>query len=245
MSTCSERELISVYLDEELPQAYKVNFEKHLEQCSECENEFKKQKALRDLLKADSQDSSFSAEELEESFNNLQIKMRFRETTEPLKHTDSNINSVIKRYIPAIAAAVVFALILPVRIMGTKQSAQPITSIAQTSSEVPLLKDRGVVSDSIMEKATLASFFESKNNSVSNRLPSEIDTRFRKTVSVPVSSFGDAALAQKFRSIDISDTEFLSEDYYRPDFSRPTVSQDGNNITITISLNPVFKGPGK
>jgi hypothetical protein len=245
MSTCSERELISVYLDDELPPAYKADFEKHLEICQECAEEYKNQKALHELLTNDSKDTSFSEEELEESFKNLQIKMRFRESTAGTTRSENTFNAVFKKYIPAVAAATVFALILPLRIMGPKQTSQPIASIAQTATEVPLMKDRGVVSDSNMETATLASFFNTKNNSRPPRFPSEVGTRFRKTVSVPVSSATDSALAQKFRTIDLRNTEFLPEDYYRPDFSRPKVSQDGNNITITISLNPVFKGPGK
>ena len=245
MSTCSERELISVYLDDELPPAYKADFEKHLELCKECAQEYKNQKNLHELLQADSQSLAFSDEDLKESFKNLQIKMRFRQTTQVNTSEEKAFNTVFKRYIPAIAAAAVFALILPLRIMGNKKTAEPIASIAQNSAEVPLMKDRGIVSDRTMDNANLASFFEGKNSGRPSRLPGRVDTHFRKAVSVPVSSSGDSELAQKFRTIDIRNTEFLKEDYYRPDFSRPTVSQDGNNITISISLNPVFKGPGK
>ena len=42
MSTCPELDLLSVYLDKELPRQYEQKLEEHLSSCSECKMHFEK-----------------------------------------------------------------------------------------------------------------------------------------------------------------------------------------------------------
>ena len=68
MSTCPEKDIHSVYLDNELPPVYIKEYEAHVSQCAQCKNELERIKALRDNLRADSAAIALSSADLEKSF---------------------------------------------------------------------------------------------------------------------------------------------------------------------------------
>ena len=53
MSICPNKDLHSVYLDNELPESYKAEYEKHVADCPKCQAELKKLKAVRNLFADD------------------------------------------------------------------------------------------------------------------------------------------------------------------------------------------------
>ncbi|MBP5452686.1 MAG: zf-HC2 domain-containing protein, partial [Treponema sp.] len=47
MSTCPEKDIHSIYLDNELPAAYVADYEAHVESCPECKAQLEKLRMLR------------------------------------------------------------------------------------------------------------------------------------------------------------------------------------------------------
>ena len=77
MSFCPSKDIHSVYLDGELPENYKAEYELHISHCEKCRKELEQLKALRSLFKADSDSIKLDDKFMDESFQRLQIKMAY------------------------------------------------------------------------------------------------------------------------------------------------------------------------
>lgn len=132
MSFCPNNDIHSVYLDNELPEAYKAEYEAHLKLCPSCHKKLEQLKAVRSLLTADSKSITPDSHYLDESFNRLQIKMAYS------KNTAKESRKEFKSYpvFVAAAAAAVFALVLPVSLNSVKTSS--ISSNEMVASVVPM-----------------------------------------------------------------------------------------------------------
>ena len=58
MSFCPSKDIHSIYLDNELPEIYKAEYEAHLKVCKACQKELDKLKAVHQLFDADSKSIS-------------------------------------------------------------------------------------------------------------------------------------------------------------------------------------------
>ena len=54
MSFCPSKDIHSVYLDNELPEIYKAEYEEHLKNCPQCQKELEKIRALHKMFTSDS-----------------------------------------------------------------------------------------------------------------------------------------------------------------------------------------------
>ena len=54
MYTCPTDDIHSIYLDGELPDIYRKEYEAHIKICSECEKKLQKLQTLQNLFKSDS-----------------------------------------------------------------------------------------------------------------------------------------------------------------------------------------------
>ncbi len=125
MSFCPSKDIHSIYLDNELPEIYREEYESHVKSCPACQNELNKIKALRSALHLDSDSISLSDDFLDKSYERLQIKMAYSKNSEKSKKS----NKLHLGYIAtAAAAAAVFALIIPIRLNTSATStSNPIT----------------------------------------------------------------------------------------------------------------------
>ena len=134
MSTCPEKDIHSVYLDNELPPVYIKEYEAHVNQCAQCKNELERIKALRDNLRADAAAIALSSADLEKSFERLQARMSYAKVT-----ASSNVHRffVPKWAIGAAAAVIVAAIALPMR-SRTEKNAEiaAVPEQAQTVAEI-------------------------------------------------------------------------------------------------------------
>ena len=55
MSTCPTKEIHSLYLDNELPQTHKEQYEAHIAACDKCRAEYEKLRAVRAVFEKDAQ----------------------------------------------------------------------------------------------------------------------------------------------------------------------------------------------
>ena len=121
MSTCPDLDLYSVYLDNELPEQYKETLESHLAECSECRKKFEKMKSVHEILASDSSQIVISDKALEDSFTKLQARRSYKKY---IKNTNRRNEIFFRRVLPAMAAALVIALVLPIRMLGGNTTLQ-------------------------------------------------------------------------------------------------------------------------
>lgn len=148
MSFCPTKDIHSIYLDNELPENFKAEYELHLKNCPECQKELEKIKNLREAIQADAKSISPDEHFLDESFNRLQIKMTYSKNAVKTRKSE-RINY---RYImTASAAAVLVAVIIPVRLKNsvpqeTAGTSTGTVAIGSTySSSVPMISSNNSV----------------------------------------------------------------------------------------------------
>lgn len=135
MSFCPSKDIHSVYLDNELPEVYKAEYEDHVKNCPACQKELNNLKAIRTALKADSDSIKIDDEFMEKSYDRLMIKMAYSKNSSRA-HKESSVNW---KYVSiAAAAAAVFAFVIPFGLKDTPvvQNTALASSLAQLNSNV-------------------------------------------------------------------------------------------------------------
>ena len=107
-----QKDLHSIYIDDEMPETFVPEYESLLKSDSESSADYERMKKIHDLLNfdAESESSKISDEFMEESFRRLQSKMRFSQTVE-MAAPKKNAFSFMKFPVSFAAAAAVFAVI--------------------------------------------------------------------------------------------------------------------------------------
>lgn len=124
MSTCPEKDIHSIYLDGELQDEFRGEYEAHIKNCAKCQAELSKLRKIKEILKADSNSIKVDNVFLEQSFNRLESRMRFNKVISQTKDTR---RITLKTFVPAaVAAAAVFALMLPVRTIINSRASKNI-----------------------------------------------------------------------------------------------------------------------
>ena len=182
MSFCPSKDIHSVYLDGELPENYKAEYELHISHCEKCRKELESLKAVRALFKADSDSIKLDDKFMDESFQRLQIKMAYSRNIG--KVPEKSPFKVISYVASGVAAAAVLALVLPLGLKSNKASTE-----ASTVSAVPLIKTvssntvnnvsydsgRSVAISGNIQDVVLSSEKQRKNSSSFTKNVSDVD----------------------------------------------------------------------
>lgn len=144
MSTCPEFDLYSVYLDHEMPNNLKHDFSKHLDECAECKSRFSRLNTIHTALRSDSQTLTLSKTQTEESFKKLCIVMNYKAVAKKA-HPDLFIKT-LKFLSPALAAVMVFAFILPLRLLNSPNTQHTFIT-PNTNASASLINTRGIIVD--------------------------------------------------------------------------------------------------
>lgn len=131
MSLCPSNDLHSVYLDGELPEQFKTEYEKHINSCPQCQQELSKLRALRNAFIQDCKEITPDEHFLDESFSRLQIKMGYSKTTS--HHKPEMRPGSFKYFAMAAAAVVAVAFIVPLRLNSGKQNLAAASQSAMAS----------------------------------------------------------------------------------------------------------------
>ena len=139
MSTCPTKEIHSLYLDNELPQSHKEQYEAHIAACDKCRAEYEKLRAVRSVFEKDAQAISPDKAFLDASYERLMLKMKYS------KNAGRAVRSVSPRFssrtwkiaVPAIAAAAVLALALPLKFATGKANVKTMSATSSLYSQVP------------------------------------------------------------------------------------------------------------
>ena len=144
MSICPENDIHSVYLDGELNSPYKEQYLEHLQNCASCTEKLNKLKSVQGILREDSKNISLSDEQLAESYQKLSTLLKFRNVTK--KSTNSPL-VFLNKVIPAMAAALIIAVVLPIRLISGGISQQDLSFVSQNTNIPKLFTERGIIAD--------------------------------------------------------------------------------------------------
>jgi len=133
MSFCPTKDIHSVYLDGELPEIYKAEYEQHIQSCEKCRKELMQLKALRSIFKEDSESLKLDSHFLEESYQRLQIKMAYSKN---IGKSSNNLPfKAIGYAVSGIAAAAVFALVIPFGLKNGNAKTAELSAISNPISQ--------------------------------------------------------------------------------------------------------------
>lgn len=147
MSTCPEKELISVYIDGEMPEKFVKDYEQHLFNCSDCRREYEKMLGISKILRREQEAFNLPDAYLDESFKRLQTKMNYAKNVGSESRKPVSFHS--RWVVPFAAAAAVFAvMVAPASLKNKTSQVGEVKAIARTHIK-PLAENRVVVDGNI------------------------------------------------------------------------------------------------
>jgi len=112
---CPEPQLLSIYVDGELPSPWREKMDAHLKECSACREKFENHKKLRELFNKDASAKKIDESEIQSSkekiWRNIEAKRRFTPYPGILRRR-------ISISIPAAAAAAIIIALITMFISG-------------------------------------------------------------------------------------------------------------------------------
>ena len=132
MSFCPNKDIHSVYLDNELPEEHKLSYEKHIQECESCRAQLERLKAVRKIFQDDASSITPDDHYLEDSYQRLMIKMSYSKNV----HKAKKPSKAHFTYILSAAAAVLVALFIP-NIIGTQKATQT-PAVAEASAPMSI-----------------------------------------------------------------------------------------------------------
>ncbi|MBR6152803.1 MAG: zf-HC2 domain-containing protein [Treponema sp.] len=115
MSTCPEKDIHSIYLDNELPAAYVAEYEAHIAACPECKAKLEKLRMMHKVFSQDSKSMELSQRDLDDSFNRLQARLSYSRHTKDERVLTFTPKKAV--YALAGAAAALAVFVLPSQLM--------------------------------------------------------------------------------------------------------------------------------
>lgn len=136
MSTCPTKEIHSLYLDNELPQKHKEEYEAHIAACEKCRAELEKLRAVGDLFKADAASVSPDKAFMDASYERLMLKMKYSKNAGHTRYSKTNLRSW-KIIVPAAAAVAILALAIPLKLATGRAGVKTMSATSSIYSQVP------------------------------------------------------------------------------------------------------------
>lgn len=209
MSTCPDSDLFSVYLDGELPAQYCEKLEAHLSSCQDCRRKFDTLKGIHMTLKADAGDILISDKALEDSYTKLLAKKSYNNYK---KNSSRRGDIFLKRVLPAMAAALVIAVVLPIRLLNSG------TVYLTTDSKVakPGIQDQlrrtGIATDSGINVMSIASQPENGSSSAQKAAyAADLSSALQNQILTSIDIFGSEINTKKIQiTIDLSNVSGIS-----------------------------------
>lgn len=221
MFTCPENDIHSIYLDNELPENFKADYEAHLEHCPKCKAKLEALRKTHQAIQLDSKQLDLSQEFLDASFERLQSRMRYSKTTSEVNNSNVTMFPTARKYIPmAVAAAAVFALVLPIGLRNAPAVTETVAAIQtlKRTSNFSLTNTSGL-------KEVSVSAYPVQTNV--NAAYSKQDFLFDSfTTETNVSLHGSSNRRRSKTAENASN--LLSDDFFSPSF----VQNDGSSLQV-------------
>ena len=136
MSTCPTKEIHSLYLDNELPQSHKEQYEAHIAACDSCKAQLEKLRAIRGVFQKDAEYVSPDQKFLDASYERLMLKMKYSKNTAHVSAPRVS-SKTWKIIVPAAAAAAILALAIPLKLSTGKNGVKTMSATSSMYSQVP------------------------------------------------------------------------------------------------------------
>ena len=222
MSFCPSKDIHSVYLDGELPENYKAEYELHISHCEKCRKELEQLKALHSMFKSDSDSLNLDSHFMEDSFQRLQIKMAYSRNIG--KVSQKSPFKAISYVASGVAAAAVLALVLPVGLKSNGVETEASNTSAVASDVINSTLIHSVASFSSVPINTVSS----KNN----KAASANNVSFDSGRSVMISgNIQDVVLSSENQRKNASS---FTKNVRDVDVLKPDFQDDAISIKITV-----------
>ena len=213
MSTCPSNDIHSVYLDNELPETYVALYEAHIKSCPKCAAKLASLRAVSAAFRTEAGRMAMDGASLDKSWERLQARLSYSKTTKRVyRFPEHNFRYALS----AAAAAAVFALIIPLRVLRSPSAVKTaaINPIARNGS-VELTKNTVVINGNIEQPHA----FIPSDPSASYGTGAEYRTAF------------DASfVGTRFDAVRTGERQLEDVDLFRPDFA------NGSTLAIKIGI---------
>ena len=216
MSTCPSNDIHSVYLDNELPETYVALYESHIKSCPKCAAKLASLRAVSAAFRSESDGMTLDASSLGKSWERLQARLSYSKTTKRVyRFSEHNFRYAFS----AAAAAAIFALIIPVRVLRSPSAVQTaaINPISRSTS-VELAKNNVVINGNIEQPRAFVPSLSDERYGVN----AEYGTGF----DVSLVAFDGA----RFDASRSGERQLEDVDLFRPDFA------SGSSLAIKIGI---------
>ena len=138
MSTCPNKDLLSAYIDGEIPFPWKGTIEQHLQQCVACKKIYGQYELVHHYMQKPTAGAEFDAgasfaKLLEKRNAVLQNKLQAQERRWGLNSGERWFSSSIRIPVPAAAAAVLLFVLMPIALFFKIESTVNTVAAAQSS----------------------------------------------------------------------------------------------------------------
>lgn len=216
MSTCPSNDIHSVYLDNELPETYVALYESHIKSCPKCAAKLASLRAVSAAFRSEADGMTLDASSLGKSWERLQARLSYSKTTKRVyRFSEHNFRYAFS----AAAAAAIFALIIPVRVLRSPSAVQTaaINPISRSTS-VELAKNNVVINGNIEQPRAFVPSLSDETYGVN----AEYGTGF----DVSLVAFDGA----RFDASRSGERQLEDVDLFRPDFA------SGSSLAIKIGI---------
>lgn len=217
MSTYLEKDLHSVYVDNELPPAYLEAYESLVAADERHAAEQRKVQSLHDALRQDAQEREIDQTFLDASFARLQTKLRYHKHAVAPQESKSPVRQIAQWGIPLAAAAVFALAIIPVLQPGNGKN-DAINAIAST--KLTPIAENDIAVDGNFDQKTLSAIAVNGGAAVQGATTVSAD-------GVP------GAYPRKSHRMKLHD-RLTSIDVFRP-----ASANADNGFSIRISISPM------
>ena len=225
MSICPSEDIHSIYLDNELPQIYKAEYEAHLKECPACQKKLESLKKLHELFSSDSKAVNPDSHFLDQSFERLQLKLKYSKNAALSKTTESKGRYYIPSFVAA-AAALILAVTLPLTLRGNKQSSQNVAELFNFETQHFSIEEQQNTLIGLQNSKKSKKQSSNLNNVVFN---SGRTMPISGTINEPMFEVPKSVSVNKSKVINADDNEFIDYDVFRPNFGEDKIS-----IRITV-----------
>lgn len=151
MFTCPNKNIHSLYIDNELAQPYKNSFEEHLAQCPSCAKKHASYVAMSNSVYDDT--FKISKKKFEEGYMRLKAHLRYKEVTASAQ--SAWVVSYMLKSVPFMVVALGFVILFPLTLSYKKTNQDSfenvfannslLTTIRDNPPNIALIQEQGIV----------------------------------------------------------------------------------------------------
>ena len=221
MSGCPDKDIHSIYIDGELPEKYRAEYEAHVNSCEKCKIELQKMRKISELIKADSRSVNLGDAFLEDSFARLQTKLRYAKNTKGAskKSKVAVYQNVTRWAVSFVAAAAVFAMIfIPLQKREDARNSAQLSVIQRASPEIKPIVENNLIIEGNLDPQAIAYSSQANQHKTEREQDSLGDAeqpQNQRVIFATNLASSSSNLIRSLGSIDVFRPDFQHQDEHR------------------------------